>query len=159
MLLTHYFAVWVVTAMAIYAIVRFDGLRRRRAVGAIACAVIVFALAWGPSMLGQFRSTAAEANYFRDNESGFVWRWLDRLALVPYRLLNEPLPNSDRFAYFFVPIMVIPILLLRRRPELLLWTLLALMAIVPIALLDAMRHTWLLALIRYALVAGPAVYG
>ena len=74
-----------------------------------------------------------------------------RLAILPFRFLTEPLPHSERFAAAGAVLYVIPLFMLRRRPEMLLWILL-LNAVVGMALIsDIARHSRQLEFLRYTI--------
>lgn len=158
MLLTHYFSIGAIGALGLYALIRLRGAERRRAVASILIAGVVFALVWGPSMLAQARDTTANVNFFLDREPGFVIRWLWRLGALPFRMLNDPLPNSEGISLIFAVIYFLPAVLVRQRPDLLMWALWIPMVVLNVALIDLARRTWLLAMVRYTLVAAPAMY-
>jgi uncharacterized membrane protein len=158
MLFTHYFSIGVIGALGLYALIRLRGTERRRAVTSILTAGFVFAVAWGPSMLAQARDTTANVNFFLDREPGFMSRWFWRLGALPFRMLNDPLPNSEGISLIFGVIYFLPAVMVRRRPDLLLWAIWIPAVVLNVALIDLARRTWLLAMVRYTLVAAPAVY-
>ena len=158
MLFTHYFAIPVMMALGLYALLRLRGAVRWHAIIALFMAAFLFGVTWSPSFLAQIRDTSDHVNYFLDRQSGFHLRWLQRLAGACFRLLNEPLPGSDKPAYLFTIICILPLLLIRRRPDLLLWAIWIPFVILFVAAVDLARQTWLLALVRYTLLAGPAIY-
>ena len=158
MLFTHYFAAPVVLTLGLYALLRLRGADRRNAVIALLSTILLFAVTWTPSFLAQIRDTHNHVNYFLDRQPGFPLRWFQRLAGASFRLLNEPLPGSDKPAYLFTIICILPLLLIRRRPDLLLWAIWIPFVILFVAAVDLTRQTWLLALVRYMLLAGPAIY-
>jgi hypothetical protein len=158
MLFTHYLSVAVIAALGLYALLRLRGADRKRAIAIFLAAGLIFLIAWGPTLMVQTKDAAADADYFRDGGPGFLLRELQRLGAIPFRLLNEPLPNSEGVAYFTGVVCLLPAIMVRRRPEFLLWAIWIPVTILSVALLDAARHTWLLALIRYTLLAGPAMY-
>jgi hypothetical protein len=84
---------------------------------------------------------------------------LKRLSAIPFRLLMEP-PNPKQTlpGYVSSVALVLPFLLLRRRPDLLLWCIWLGGTVFFIALLDLTRSTQHLVYIRYSLIGGPAIY-
>ena len=158
LLFTHYLSIAPIAAMGLYAILRLRGDVRKRVMLAFILAGTFFSVAWGPTMLAQLKDGAGEADYFVDGGSGYLVRELQRLVSLPYRFLNEPLPNAESASYFMSVICLLPLLMVRRRPELLIWAIWVPLVILTVLLIDLARHSWLLSLIRYTLVAAPGVY-
>jgi hypothetical protein len=158
MALTHYFCAGVIGALAAYSLVRFRGGDRVAAFSAIIAAGVIAAAAWGPhagdSSLGDYGKIAN--------------RNLIHLILsVPQRLTletnHDPLAMADNGKWPLVIAMAIiaylfPLILMKRRRYLLLWWLWTVCGIGPVLAIDVFRHSTLLTITRYVIVAAPGVY-
>lgn len=160
-LLTHYFGIGMLIGLGLYAVMRTRGRVRAQIVGAFVLAVIVFALCWGPFMWQQ-RSLASTSdqttNFLLDKPAGHLGWTFWRLALVPGVLLAEPRGAAIYVCACGALLYILPLIVLRRRSDLLMWILWMLGVIGVVAALDFTRDTHHLGLIRYTLLAGPAVY-
>lgn len=159
MVLTHYFAIPAASALGLYATLRLRGAARQRVLLAMSASAAIFIIAWGPFLWeqrGNFTSTGD--NWLSENPTGHITRDLHRLALLPHQLILEPHSEASPIAYLTAALLVIPFMLLRRRPELLLWCLWLCGTLFFIASIDLLRSTLHMAYIRYALIAGPAIY-
>jgi hypothetical protein len=159
-LFTHYYFVAPLAALFAYAILRLRDRGRRQALAALVAATALFAIAWGPAIVHQRSHANQDMGYLRDNAPGGpLPRGLARAAAVPVLLLDEP-PAEHRTAAVIAGVMIYAAaaITLRRRPDVLLWAIwLPAVVALPLAI-DLARNTWGLAMIRYTLVAGPAVY-
>src|SRR5205085_3437278 len=81
-----------------------------------------------------------------------------RLALLPIRFFNEPLLRSEPAAACSVVLYVVPFLLLRRRPRMLLWGLLLTFTVALVLATDLSRTSRQLEFLRYTIAASPAIY-
>jgi hypothetical protein len=164
MMLTHYYAIAPAVAIAAYILLRFRGLARRQALGAIVFAAIAFILLWGWGAWRQRLNVAANNWWIHDTYPGsFAARTAWRLALLPFRFLHEPLRRAEPAAAITAALYLLPPLLIiiprRRRLDLLLWWLLLICAVGMVLIADIMRHAKQLDFIRYtAPAAAPAVY-
>jgi hypothetical protein len=156
--LTHYFSVAVIGAFAVYALVRFQGKTRWAVVGVIALASGVVALAWASHV-----SDYSVATYGR-----YPGRNLLHLALsVPQRLTMEsnqdPLALVDNASWplviaFAAISYLAPVLMLRKRPDLLIWWLWIASQVGLVLAIDLARHSTLLTVTRYVVLAAPGFY-
>lgn len=158
MALTHYFALPLLAAMAVYAALRLDRSTLRRPVVAVAVAAALYAVAWGPSMLRQRGEV---------NESASVWMKdpaerpraasLLRFADLPIRVLIPLRTSAYPAPYVAIGFVAAMAMLAWRggRGDLLIW--LTLFAGVGgfLLLLDLSQGTRMMHLIRYAMPAGP----
>lgn len=155
-MLTHYFALGACVAVGLYAAIRLRGRARRGAAVALGAAGVVFAVAWGPMLLAQFGNFAANVNYLADDAPGRMGRLLERVAAMPMELLARPQGRTRWIEMLAAALYVLPFMLARRRPDLLLWGLLLGCTVGLVAALDALRQTQQLALPRYVIAAAPA---
>lgn len=183
-LLTHYFCVGFLAALAIYALRRLRGGAREAAGGAFVVAGLVFLFCWGPFMWRQrmlFSVHDLSTTFLDENDPAHVRRSLHRALLLPFDMLAPPAESVStaataagresggsasgggasalgQFAAVAAIVFVLPPLLLRRRPDLLLWWLCLIGTIGLVLTMDLARGTRHLAFIRYVLLAGPPVY-
>jgi uncharacterized membrane protein len=160
-LLTHYFGIGMLVGLGLYAFSCTRGRTRQQVLAAFALAILVFAICWGPFMWQQraLASTSDQSTNFLLDKPGNHLRWtFYRLTVLPGVLLAEPRGAALYICYLGAALYVLPLIALRRRPDLLIWIFWMLGVIGVIAALDFSRDTHHLGLIRYTLLAGPAVY-
>lgn len=155
MTLTTYFAAAAFVALGVYALLRLRPTARRQAVAGFILAGALFAVSWGPYAAAQ-GDVADGPLIFRDPH--LLQHTAQRVALLPVRFLNEPMRSSHFASLFAVAAYVLPLLLLRRRPDLLLWALWAGAVIALVVVLDVVRQTYYTSLLRYTMIASPAAY-
>jgi hypothetical protein len=156
--LTHFFAVGAAAGLAAYAIIALRGAARWRVLAAMALAAGIFAALWGVQTVRQFGNVNANNLYMLQGEQGTPAWLLMRLAKVPHRFFNEPMDSSAGLAMLSATAYVLPMLLLRRRPELLLGMLYVAGGVGVVAAFDLFRGSGNLDFIRYSLVAAPGAY-
>jgi uncharacterized membrane protein len=160
-LLTHYFGIGMLIGLGLYAVCRTRGRVRVQVLGMFVLAILIFAICWGPFMWQQrgLASTSDQSTNFLLDKPDSHLRWtFYRLAVLPGVLLAEPRGPVLYICYAGAALYILPLIALRRRPDLLIWILWMLGVIGVIAMLDFSRDTHHLGLIRYTLLAGPAVY-
>lgn len=157
-LLTHYFTLGAILALGGYAMLRLRGPSRRAVIGSLALTAVAFGAVWLAPLLRQIHGRDTVANFYADPGPGYALRWAWRLAQVPFGTLAEPLPASTTVAAGAAVLFALPALLVRRRPGLLLWALWIPGVAGLVAAVDWLGHTWLIALPRYTMGAGPGVY-
>jgi hypothetical protein len=159
MLFIHYFAAVGAVVLGIYAAIRLRGRERRRTLIACVIAVAVFAALCGPSILRQRRgASGGGSTVFLDEPRGHVLRTLGRAASLPGGFLSPPQMGWERLAPITAIICILPLFMLRRRPDLLLWTLWAPLCIAPTVAIDLVAGSSSLNHLRYSILASPAVY-
>jgi 4-amino-4-deoxy-L-arabinose transferase-like glycosyltransferase len=158
MMLTHYLAFPAAAALLTYALVRLRGPALRWAMTSFAVAGVAFAVAWGPFLLEQRRGIPGELAAAREAADGNFTRGLKRLAILPLRYFTEPMKNSLAIGQVAAVIYVLPLLLLWRRRDLLLWCLLGGLTIGAVFASDVLRSAHGLAYVRYTLVASAPAY-
>lgn len=160
--LTHYVSAGLIAAWGVYSIVRLRGRTRLATVSAIAVAVFIVAVAWGPHLLA-YRGTDPANGYGK-----LASRNLPHLALsVPQRLTLEsnqdPLLLADNGPWTLVVALAaiayaVPLFRLRRGRYLLLWWFWMAGEIGSILLIDIFRHSTLLSITRLVTLAAPGIY-
>jgi hypothetical protein len=157
--LTHYFVLPAIVAMLVYALVRLRGSIRQEVLIcflAAGGAVLVF---WGHGLWMQRANFSDPWMYwFRDDLPDHISQTWRRFAALPLRYLAEPSNRSGAAILGGIVLYLLPWLLVRRKPAILLPAMWLLGCAMLITLLDLSRQTNQLAWIKYSLLAGPAVY-
>ncbi len=158
MMLTHYFAVGGCAAIGLYVLIRLRGRARRDAVLALLAAAVVFLIIWGPLFWRQRRDFAETADpWLVEHLSNHALIVLGRAVTAPWRLFVDAGGQSP-WAMLSALLLVLPPLLVRRRPQLLLWCLWLAGTIGMLLALDLTRSTRHLEFPRYLSPASPAVF-
>jgi uncharacterized membrane protein len=156
MLLTHYLAFAIVAALAIYAALRLSAASRRATLIAFAASTSFVLIVWGPMMWSQSHRFSQNLGWMYEPRDGHVWHTLDRLAGLPLRLFFNPGLHPGPVVYGGAVLFVLPALLMRRRPDLLLWYLLFVALVLVVTLGDLVRSTVALGIPRYTIAAAAA---
>ncbi|WP_428937527.1 glycosyltransferase family 39 protein [Fontivita pretiosa] len=158
-LFTHYFAAPAVAAMALYAMLRLAGQRRRATLSVIVGACLMFAGIWAPMLARQAGAFAGATvpGALLDSSPDHLRATLTRLAMLPVQLLFEPRTDAKVAAMLAAVMYLLPALLLRSRPTLLLWAIWFYAVIGFAAILDLTRGTRHLEQLRHTILAGPAM--
>jgi Dolichyl-phosphate-mannose-protein mannosyltransferase len=159
LMLTHYFSAGAVVGAGIYAIVSLRGRSRKAVVWAMAAGLLVAAATWGPVFWETRHLYDAYRGFWKDPNSG-IGRSLQEIVKIPIRLLLDTSDNWPWFAAIPLAALVylVPPLLARRRGEMLLWWLWIIGTIGAVAAVDAVHHSTMVGVLRYAFLASPAVY-
>jgi uncharacterized membrane protein len=155
MTLTTYFSVAAFVALAIYAGFRLRDIARRQATAAFLLAGALFAVSWGPYL---FTQREISDRPFVNRDPQLLSNTVQRVALLPVRFLNEPMKSSRAASLLAGAAYLLPLLLLRLRPDLLLWVLWGGATIAMTVTVDLVQQTYYTSLLRYTLLASPAVY-
>jgi len=157
--LTHYYGLPALAALGVYAAIRLRGAARVQAGTALLGGVALFAIVWGPSLLVELRTAPSEASFLPDTTTpGHLARTLLRVALLPQRSLNEPSSQVIAVACLGAVLYVLPLLMSRRRPDLLIWWFWMAGALAAPLGLDLMHGWRQLEFLRYASVVILAFY-
>jgi uncharacterized membrane protein len=167
MLMTHYFAAGAVLALAVYAAIRLPRAVAMRVIAGFIGAGILFLVIWGPFFLAQQKAMRLQgeggASFLLETGSGHFLHTLARLAFIPAQSIAPasyilPANMPPLIAWAALPIFILPLLWLRRRPDLLLWYLWTAGVVLPLILLDLTRSSMHLAFPRYTLLAAPGIF-
>jgi 4-amino-4-deoxy-L-arabinose transferase-like glycosyltransferase len=157
--LTHYFVLPAIAATGLYAALRLRGKTRIRVLCAFAAAGAMVLVLWGRGVWIQRANFSDSSLYwFKDSASDHFVATLGRLAVLPIRYLAEPMTSSTAAAKFSAILYVLPWLLCRRKPWLILPGLWLIGSVGLVAGLDLCRGTLQLVWIKYTLLAGVAIY-
>jgi 4-amino-4-deoxy-L-arabinose transferase-like glycosyltransferase len=156
--LTHYASAATGLALASYALIRLRGRRRWQVLGVLAASALVFLVIWGPFLLQQPRGASFASPIFHEPRTDAVTPLLKRLIILPMTFFSRPPGPTEYAAALAWVLLLLPLIFLRRRPQLLLATLWAAFWIGIPALTDLIRHMRLLEQFRYVLGAAPALY-
>ncbi len=159
MALTHYLTVAAIVGLGLYALIRLSGRTRRDTLLTFLAAGIIFAVCWGPFFFEQTRVVRHEHRWMLGTPAteGIV-PTLARLAILPLRWFTEPMRDSQGVGSLGAIIFLLPLLLLKRRPDLLLWSLLLWLPVMQIAIADIVRDSHALVLVRYTFLATAPAY-
>jgi hypothetical protein len=120
--------------------------------------VVLFAAIWGPSLRVQLHGAMTQVEFLRDESPGHFARTFRRVALLPQLSLNEPPGRTATLALCGAVLYILPLLLYRRRPDLLIWAFL-LAGALALPLYQDLRHQWKqLDHLRYASMVMLGVY-
>ncbi len=155
MMLTHYFAAGVATAVVATAAVRLRGPARRRAAIAVVAAAGLFVALWGPGMWRQRPNFVQNYAWVTDAGPGRMGRLVIRLSRVPARLVAEG--NATAETVVGGAMLAGAVAVAVRRPAARPWVAWAGCGIGLVAVMDAARGTAQLSLMRYTLAAAPGV--
>jgi hypothetical protein len=163
LLLTHYFAAGVYAAIIVFALLRLRGVDRRRSLSVLAGVIIFVAVVWGGGVEWQIRmAPSLNPSYLRETEPHHLVQTGVRILKLPLVYVvgdtfAASVPLEGHFAASLL-IFLVPSFRLRRRPDLLIWVLWTWAVVGPIALLDLIHDSTILAIPRYTVFAAPAVF-
>src|SRR5262249_26452291 len=142
-----------------YALVRLRGQSRSAVVATIVFAGILFAVAWGPMALRQsssFSEAVGEGAY-GDPDSNRIALTLHRAVAAPMRAVLDLGVSPTGIILPGALLLVLPWLMLRKNPRLLLWALWPMAVIAFVAMVDLAQATRFLQQPRQISLAGPAI--
>ena len=162
--LMHYMALATVGTVAVYGAVGLRGPARRAVLGATIAAVAVYAVCWGPHLLGQHKRMADATEWLVDSPDGHTLRTIVSLLSDPVRLVVGSRahlgPATAVTAGLALVVALVSTRVARRRygsDLLLLW----LWVVIPAAVagvIDLATGKQSLSLAKYTLAGGPGVY-
>lgn len=159
MALTHYFAIGAIAAIAIYAVVYLQGPARRSALIALVSAFALGLLLWAHGFLIQWHSFIPDSvSWLYDPSPHFLAMVFLRILLLPGRCLFDSKGAIQAASIILAIVFLVPLLARRRYPSAMFWWLWLVGTIAPVAAEDLIHHYKQLGLIRYTLLATPAVY-
>lgn len=171
MLLSHYFTLGILGAIGLYGLIAAGDRRcRTLAVSSVLGGALLFALVWAPSLLEQLRVNAgSDAWLLEYRPVGRALRVFVNFFASTMELIARPygrdvmsigeMPLAIASAVVLVlAVAILPALMLRRRPGLLLpWLAYVLSALMPLTM-DLVRNTRALEYNRYSLIAAAPMY-
>jgi uncharacterized membrane protein len=158
-LFTHYFVAPALAALGIYAMVRFRGRSRWMAPAVMLAMLLLFIGIWGPMALRQAQAfaDAKGPGALADPSPDHLSHTLTLAAAAPLRLLFIPRSESAAVAMLSAAIFFLPLLMLRSKPQVLLWWLWLVLVIGFALALDLAQTTQHLEQLRHTILAAPAM--
>ncbi|HEY8667200.1 MAG TPA: glycosyltransferase family 39 protein [Tepidisphaeraceae bacterium] len=158
MLLTHYLALAPLAAIGLYGGLVMSGKARRQIFRSLALAGLLFSVLCLPFLWGQRDHFAGDTAWLLEGGKGELVRILQRAAVMPARYLIQPSAGHLGIAALGAAGYLLLLLLARRDRSFLIWSFWLGCPILVAAALDLSRSSWTLDLVRYTLVAAPAMY-
>lgn len=167
LVMTHYFTVGLLIGLAAYAALRLPRRAKWLVMLSLVVAALLFLIVWAPFMQKQGGAMGLEnqggAAFLLDREPGHIGHTFERLIEVPAESIApatymKPAGMPPPVTWLAFPAFLLPLVWLRRRPDLLLWYLCVAGVLLPILLLDLSRSSMHLAFPRYTLLAGPGIF-
>lgn len=155
--LTHYFSIEALAGIFLYAAIRLRGPVRTKVIALLLAAGALVLICWGPFLWQQrhefFRQEAWSLEPTGDRNMALM-----RTAAVPSELLYGR--SSQEMAWIAPAVIayLLPIVLFRRMPYVLLWWLWTVGVVGPLAAYDWLRDARLLATLKYTSLASVGVY-
>jgi hypothetical protein len=157
--LTHYFSAGAILGAAIYAACHLNGRPRKVALMAMAIGVCVAGILWGP-VFWKTRHLYDAYQEFWQNPNAGVRESVLAILQVPVRLLLDPNRAWDWLTAVLIAalIYIAPLFRIRQIPENLLWWLWIAGTIAVVTVVDLAHRSTMVSVIRYDMLASPAVY-
>lgn len=151
--LTHYFSLGAIGAVGLYGLIRFEGRKRRAVVLTIMVSLLFAAIVWGPMGWKTRHSYIAGPHFGVSGEL-----LIAAVVEAPGRLVvGETRGRLISYGLAFL-VYILPLLKMRKRPQLLFWWLWTICTVGAVALLDAIRGSQLVGISRYIILASPGIY-
>ncbi|HEY1629252.1 MAG TPA: glycosyltransferase family 39 protein, partial [Tepidisphaeraceae bacterium] len=142
MLLTHYLAFALIAAILIYVAIRFRDETRRGTLAILTAALLFMLASWGPFMLSQSHHFWGNLSWMHEPGEGSLPLVLIRIATLPLKFFAAPgRVFSLAIGCVGAVLFFLPIPLLRKHPELLLWSLILWIIVLVIAVGDLARDS------------------
>jgi uncharacterized membrane protein len=151
--LTHYFSLGAIIAVGLYALIRFDGRKRLAVILTIAISMLLFAAVWGPIAWTTRHSYIAGPNFGVSGES-----LISTIIDPPRGLVIGNAPSKVISYGLAFLVYLLPLLTMRRRPQLFFWWLWAICTIGFVVAVDVMRGSQFAGISRYVILASPGIY-
>jgi len=160
MAITHYASIGTLGAVLFYSIIRLRKSARLCALLAITIATVTDTLLWLPQLRRQLAVFDPNTvTWMAENRAHPLPASLARMALSPGRCLVDTLGMAQAItACFAIAIFLLPLIALRRRPQFMLWWSWMIGTLLGVFAFDLVNHSRQLGVIRYSLLASPAVY-
>jgi uncharacterized membrane protein len=155
--LTHYFSFGALLAIVCYAFIRLHGSNRRQTIAALSASALFVLAAWGPFLWQQRQQYFGPQPWSFEASSTFFTPWI-RSAAIPSALLYGRVENTLNWLAPAIIAYLLPLFLLRRYPQILLWWLWIVGIVGSLILYDSIHHGRLLGTVRYLSLASVALY-
>jgi hypothetical protein len=157
MALTHYFSIGAIVAIFCYASFRLRGTDRRKTISALFASAIVVLIIWGPFFWQQRNEFFRQQSWSLEPSGSAAAPWI-RAAAIPSALLYGRAENGLSWIAPAILAYLLPLVLLRRYPQIILWWLWIVAIVGSLLIYDSIHHARLLATIKYSSLASPALY-
>ncbi len=156
LLLTHYFTCFALFTLGIYGLIRLRGPDRSKTAMVMAASTLAAAGIWGHWFLQQrHNNLLATADWTHDTNPSLIislYRLMDLSAYHLYARVEHPIPLA-----ISVIVLAMPLLLMRREPQLLIWWFWIAGVFGGLTAYDLMNHTLLSKFPKYTFLATPAI--
>jgi hypothetical protein len=158
LMLTHYQGIPLAVALGFYVLLVLRGANRWKTAATMVAAALIYIAIWGPFLI-------AQRNNIGPLEQGFLFvgDWsksysLQQLAALPIMVLGPPVAKNIWSVWPSAIIYLLPLLLVRKNPFLLLWFFWLLGTAGFLGVRDRLVPSHELSLTRYILICGPGFY-
>jgi len=155
-LMTNYLTAAPLVAVGVWTLLQRRARNRFWISGSLACAALTFVVLWGAMFIKQMHVKDSGA-WMPPDAANHVALSFWRFLALPIQLLGRATTPSRIYAAGSVVVFLLPLLLCRRNPRLLLWCLWLACTIVPLTIVDLTSNNTFLSFIRYFLFASPAI--
>jgi hypothetical protein len=155
--LTHYLSIGPFTGLGCYAIYRLRGTARRKTIAAMAVGTVIALIMWGPWLWQQRTLLTMDYGWMLEDHPDKANPFTHSLAMPAIHLYGDGTIGRAEIYGIAAIVYVLPLLLIRRRPELLIWWFVILGMILSLAIRDWMKGTMLTQYPRYSFFATPAI--
>jgi hypothetical protein len=155
--LTHYFSLGALLAVVVYVFLRFRSSDRRKTIVALCASAMFVLIVWGPFLWQQRQQYLRPQPWSFEPGSTALTPWI-RAAAIPSALLYGRVEDTLNWIAPGIIAYVLPLLLLRRYPQVLFWWLWIVGIVGSLLIYDSIHHGRLLGTIRYASLASGGLY-
>jgi hypothetical protein len=154
-LLTHYLAVPALGGLGLYALIRLRGRDRNRTVAAMLISSLVALALWYPWLRRQYPLFTSDYTWLHEPTPGIHQAMLRVLYIPAAQLYGRPALLATIAPAVIV--YLLPLLWIKRKPQMLIWWFWTAGVIFSLTLRDLASHTLLSAFPKYTFAASPAI--
>jgi hypothetical protein len=147
----------VILALLIFACVRLRGRARRKGIGVMLIALAIFLITWGPFAFEQVREFSGRISFSAEGDHS-IFAIFRSLLEFPLRLFTSAAVRPAWIGIISAVLFILPALLLRKHPAMLLWWLWLCGYAIAMAVTDLLRSAHTMQITRYTLPAAPAAF-
>jgi mannosyltransferase len=154
----HYMAFATVGALVVYAVLLMRGLPRRSVLLSISAGLAVYAILWSPAVVSQHYRMMDGTTWLIATPTQNAPSTLQNLCSLPARLFLDLDNVKVPLACLSVTVFFLPLALFRKERYVALWWIWLMVPALTALLIDLLTRRQSLSMIKYTLVAAPAVY-
>jgi dolichyl-phosphate-mannose-protein mannosyltransferase len=154
--LTHYLAAGGLVGLGIYSLLRWRGVDRMKSAATLVLAALAVAAMWGAQWRHQQHLVAAQRGWTTELQTGQALPFRHAIEVTSSQLYGQPDWPAPIAAAMLI--YLLPVLLIRARPQTLLWWTWAVGCIGLVFAVDFCDGTRLLTILKYTLCATPAFF-